>query len=251
MIQRMPINSASALVISVVTVAIALSLQSNIIAALIPRMAGTSLAEVVYSFGPTLYSAGILAMLFGITIYLGFQAFRTEAQFSILIMMVITILIAASLAATIGLFADQAIAATCGSGSTEKAVTASSLVNSACPAGSSTVADGKNFYIGSLQVGSKTAAAGDALVAPIIASTKAPGAGIALLAKILNDLALTRTISGFYEVGYALSLLSAIAALANVGLGGGIGRAAAGIRGQMILAVVSVHSVVLKVLVLR
>ena len=106
---RLPINSTGALVISVVTVAIALALQSNIIQGLIPRMVGTGLAPTVYGFGPTLYAAVVLGMLFSITVYIGMQAFREEAQFSILIMMVITILIAASLAATIALFSNNAI----------------------------------------------------------------------------------------------------------------------------------------------
>jgi len=227
MLSRMPINSASALVISVVTVAIALSLQTNIIAALIPRMNGTDLAETVYSFGPTLYSAGILAMLFGITIYLGFQAFRTEAQFSVLIMMVITILIAASLAATIGLFSDNAILAATG-----PCQEAQTTVGGTCTA----IAASQDIFFGSFNFnGSIGVAAASVLAAHVTAATK-----------IGNDLGLTKTISGFYEVGYALSLLSAIAALANVGLGGGIGRSAAAIRGQMLLAVVSVKTFILR-----
>ena len=214
----MPINSTGALVISVVTVAIALALQSNIVAALIPRMVGAGLAPTVYGFGPTLYSAGILSMLFGITIYLGAQALRQEAQFSVLIMMVITILIAASLAATIQTFSNSAIEAATGpctaafkTGGTCTAPAAAAFASSN---------DGAGAYFGSFHA---TNTAGS-----VFAGT----GGLAAANQVGNNLALTKTISGFYEVGYALSLLSAIAALVNVGLGGAIGRSAGRIRGM-------------------
>ena len=213
MMQRMPINNTGALVISVVTVAIALALQTNIVGGLIPRMVGTGLASTVYGFGPTLYSAGVLAMLFGITVYLGAQAFRSEAQFSILIMMVITILIAASLATTIALFSNSAILAA--TGPCSAAIT---TVGGTCEA--PTAAANKGIYFGSYAyvVGSSTA---------LTAAQLAEGV------KIGQNLGLSKTISGFYEVGYALSLLSAIAALTNSGLGGAIGRAAGGFRSRM------------------
>ena len=224
------------MVLGLVGLVIGVNLLPTVVGSVIPTLAGDAtannagLTRTVMQFIPVAFSAGMLAIAFGLAVNTGVSGQKSpEFKPVMIIFGVIVVVIGINLVGTIGSAQQTAINATYATTSTSSTVQA--------PAGPLTAAG--SVYVGGVTIG--TWGTGCSATAPgacawgtgikdfITGNTTPNGADIVNKANnIQSQLGLTRTIAGFLQIGYIITILAAAFSLAEIGSGG---KASAAVRG--------------------
>ena len=214
------------MILSLIGLVIGPNLLPTIIASFIPTLAGdavannASLTRTVMGFIPVACVVGMLAIAFVLVINTGMKS-GEPAEFKpvLLIFAVITIVVGINLVGTVGNAQNSAIASATGP------------CQAAAPAPCVDATNTSEVYVGTVHIG--TAKASGSTWSSAIKEFRGSesvtgdlvlGAG----SQAASSLALTRTVTGFIQIGYIVSILAAGFSLANMGAGGRLSSGAAG-----------------------
>ena len=216
------------MILSLIGLVIGPNLLPTIIASFIPTLAGdvvannASLTRTVMGFIPVACVVGMLAIAFVLVINTGMKS-GEPAEFKpvLLIFAVITIVVGINLVGAVGSARNSAIASATG-----PCTAAASPGNCTAPASPPTTP----VYVGAVLIGTGHASTPSWSAAiKDFRTDDATSAGVLTAATaVANQLSLTRTVTGFIQIGYIVSILAAGFSLANVGAGGRLSSGAAG-----------------------
>lgn len=229
------------MVMSLVGLVIAVNLLPTVVGAVIPTLAGNftdnnaGLTRTVMQFIPVGFGAGTLAIGFGIAVTTGVVGQKSATMRPVLLIFsVIIVVIGVNLVGTVGNAQQAAIRST--------QLSYGAAANGSTPPGTVQAAAAQAIYVGSTKIGDCTTVASvcgssspsfDPAIQPFRTDAASPtGPAVQTTAQgVAGQLALTRTVVGFTQIGFMVSVLAGAFSLASLG-GGEVGRNITGAVGR-------------------